>query len=70
LPKQFLDLLILFEFLPPEFESQYLQTMQPEKIAQILGEPIQLSALKHDNMAMPIAMISDIANDVSEEFSS
>ena len=31
---------ILFEFLPPEFVSQYLQTMQPEAIAQILGQPI------------------------------
>lgn len=32
---------ILFEFLPPEFETQYLQTMQPEMIEQILGQPIQ-----------------------------
>ena len=32
---------ILFEFLPPEFETQYLQTMQPETIEQILGQPIQ-----------------------------
>ena len=31
---------ILFEFLPPEFVPQYLQTMQPEAIAQILGQPI------------------------------
>ncbi len=31
---------ILFEFLPPEFAPQYLQTMQPEAIAQILGQPI------------------------------
>lgn len=32
---------ILFELLPPEFETQYLQTMQPETIEQILGKPIQ-----------------------------
>lgn len=32
---------ILFEFLPPGFETQYLQTMQPERIEQILGQPIQ-----------------------------
>jgi hypothetical protein len=33
---------ILFEFLPPGFAPQYLQTMQPEMIAQILGQPLQL----------------------------
>jgi hypothetical protein len=32
---------ILFEFLPPGFETQYLQTMQPEMIKKILGQPIQ-----------------------------
>jgi hypothetical protein len=32
---------ILFEFLPPKFIPQYLQTMQPEAIAQILGQPIE-----------------------------
>lgn len=32
---------LLFEFLPPEFVPQYLQTMQPEAIAQILGQPIE-----------------------------
>lgn len=32
---------ILFELLPPGFETQYLQTMQPERIEQILGQPIQ-----------------------------
>jgi hypothetical protein len=32
---------ILFELLPPEFVPQYLQTMQPEKIEQMLGQPIQ-----------------------------
>jgi hypothetical protein len=32
---------ILFEFLPSEFVHQYLQTMQPEAIAQILGQPIE-----------------------------
>jgi hypothetical protein len=32
---------ILFEFLSPEFVPQYLQTMQPEAIAQILGQPIE-----------------------------
>lgn len=31
---------ILFELLPPEFQTQYLQTMQPEMIEQILGKPI------------------------------
>lgn len=36
---------ILFEFLPPEFEPQYLQTMQPEMIEQILGQPIQPTAV-------------------------
>jgi hypothetical protein len=35
---------ILFEFLPPGFEAQYLQTMQPEIIEQILGQPIQSAA--------------------------
>jgi hypothetical protein len=35
---------ILFELLPPGFEAQYLQTMQPEIIEQILGQPIELSA--------------------------
>jgi hypothetical protein len=33
---------ILLEFLPAEFTSQYLQTMQPKAIAQILGQPIPL----------------------------
>jgi hypothetical protein len=32
---------ILFEFLPPGFETQYLQTMQPAVIEQILGQSIQ-----------------------------
>lgn len=32
---------ILFELLPPEFKPQYLQTMQPEVIEQILGQPIE-----------------------------
>jgi hypothetical protein len=32
---------ILFEFLPPEFLPQYLQTMQPEMIEQILGQSTQ-----------------------------
>ena len=32
---------ILFEFLPPGFETQYLQTMQPETIEQMLGQPIE-----------------------------
>jgi hypothetical protein len=30
----------LFEFLSPEFESQHLQTMQPERIEQMLDQPI------------------------------
>ncbi|MBW4683765.1 MAG: hypothetical protein KME40_01435 [Komarekiella atlantica HA4396-MV6] len=33
---------ILFEFLSPEFVLQYLQTMQPEMIEKIFGQPIQL----------------------------
>jgi hypothetical protein len=33
---------ILFEFLPPEFEAQYLQSMQPNVLEPILGHPIQL----------------------------
>ncbi|MUL36319.1 hypothetical protein [Gloeocapsopsis dulcis] len=32
---------ILLELLPPGFETQYLQTMQPEMLEQILGQPIQ-----------------------------
>lgn len=32
---------ILFEFFLPEFVPQYLQTMQPATIEQILGQPIQ-----------------------------
>lgn len=31
---------ILFEFLPPEFVPSYLQTMQPETITQMMGQPI------------------------------
>lgn len=31
---------VLFEFFPPEFVDQYLQTMQPKMIEQILGQPI------------------------------
>ncbi|MBD2057606.1 hypothetical protein H6F88_16535 [Oculatella sp. FACHB-28] len=37
---------ILFEFLPPGFEPQYLQTMQPKMIEQILGQPIQPIAVQ------------------------
>ncbi|MEG3851350.1 hypothetical protein [Microcoleus sp. herbarium13] len=36
---------ILFEFLPPEFETQYLQIMQPKAIEQMLGQPIQYELL-------------------------
>ena len=32
---------ILFEFLPPEFVPQYLQTMQLEVIEQMMGQPIE-----------------------------
>jgi hypothetical protein len=32
---------ILFELLPPGFEAQYLQTMQPEIVEQMLGQPLQ-----------------------------
>jgi hypothetical protein len=32
---------ILFEFFSPEFAPQYLQTMQPKAIEQILGQPIE-----------------------------
>jgi hypothetical protein len=31
---------ILFEFLPPGFEPDYVQTMQPDRMEQILGQPI------------------------------
>lgn len=31
---------LLFEFLPPEFVPQYLQTMQPAVIEQMMGQPI------------------------------
>jgi hypothetical protein len=31
----------LIEFLPPEFEAQYSQAMQPEIIEQVLGQPIE-----------------------------
>jgi hypothetical protein len=31
---------ILFEFLPPGFEAQYLQVMQPMRVEEILGAPI------------------------------
>jgi hypothetical protein len=34
---------ILFEFFPPEFVPQYLQTMQPEAVDRILGQSIQLA---------------------------
>ncbi len=33
---------ILFEFLPPEFEAQYLQSMKPNVLEPILGHPLQL----------------------------
>jgi hypothetical protein len=33
---------ILFEFFPSEFTPEYLQTMQPEAIAKILGQPVEL----------------------------
>ncbi|WP_019500698.1 hypothetical protein [Pseudanabaena sp. PCC 6802] len=32
---------ILFEFFPSEFTPEYLQTMQPEAIAKILGQPLE-----------------------------
>jgi hypothetical protein len=32
---------ILFEFFTPDFAPEYLQTMQPAKIAEILGQPIE-----------------------------
>jgi hypothetical protein len=31
----------LFEFFSPEFAPQYLRTMQPEAISQILGQPVE-----------------------------
>ncbi|HEY9625439.1 MAG TPA: hypothetical protein V6C78_34285 [Crinalium sp.] len=37
---------ILFEFLPPGFETQYLQTMQPQMIEQLLGQPVWPVAVK------------------------
>jgi hypothetical protein len=36
---------ILLEFFTPEFVPQYLQTMQPEAIERILGQPIELMAV-------------------------
>jgi hypothetical protein len=33
---------ILFEFFPLGFTPEYLQTMQPEAIAKILGQPVEL----------------------------
>lgn len=36
---------ILFEFLPQEFAPEYLETMQPEAIEQMLGQPIQLASV-------------------------
>jgi hypothetical protein len=35
----------LFEFFSPEFAPQYLQAMQPESIAQILSQPIDLAPI-------------------------
>ena len=32
---------ILFEFFSPEFAPQYLQTMQPDAIEKILGQPVE-----------------------------
>jgi hypothetical protein len=34
---------VLFEFLPPGFEADYVQTMQPDRMEQILGQPIYVS---------------------------
>jgi hypothetical protein len=34
---------ILFEFFPPEFAPQYLQTMQPDAIERMLGQQIQFA---------------------------
>ncbi|MBD3881732.1 hypothetical protein IFO70_08195 [Phormidium tenue FACHB-886] len=44
LVEMWLENRILFEFLPPGFEAEYLQTMQPEMMEQILGQPIQPAA--------------------------
>jgi hypothetical protein len=33
---------ILFEFMPPDFLPEYLETMQPEPIQKMMGEPLQL----------------------------
>jgi hypothetical protein len=37
----------LFEFMPPDFLPEYLETMQPEPIEKMMGQPIQsATALK------------------------
>jgi hypothetical protein len=33
---------ILVELFPPEFADEYLQVMQPERIEQLLGQPLEL----------------------------
>jgi hypothetical protein len=32
---------LLFEFLPPDFTLQYLQAMEPESIAKMMGQPLE-----------------------------
>jgi hypothetical protein len=36
---------ILFEFFTPEFVPEYLQTMQPDKIEKVLGQPLEAVAV-------------------------
>jgi hypothetical protein len=37
---------LLFELFPPEFAAEYLQFMHPQKIEQLLGQPIQSPLMK------------------------
>jgi hypothetical protein len=47
---------ILFEFFSPEFVRQYLRTMQPEAIEQILGQPISTKNMSSDHKQPTVAI--------------
>jgi hypothetical protein len=34
---------LLLEFLPPEFATQYLQSVQPQIVEQVFGQPIPIT---------------------------
>lgn len=36
---------LLIEFLPPELASQYLQSIRPQIVEQVLGQPIQMTQI-------------------------